>query len=136
MTDLKVVYTDKHESRPNGKDLAWVEYHALQWLNEKDNSITHSNALPQSLHIDPRQMRMDLLFSEDAQSMPKRLYMLAVRKSLTPSVMTTPMVGNRVDEKGLLVTIQGQPGKPEAMREFLLSNEVRQIIPEDAILLM
>jgi len=133
MADLKVVYADKRESRPDYKDIAWVEYTALQWFDEADNRVVKNNALPISAHIAPKQMRIDLLFSEDSQIMPKRLYMLAVSKSLVPSVMTAPMTGQRHDEKGMLVTIQGSPHNPQAMRDFLATSEMKEILPDDAI---
>jgi hypothetical protein len=136
MTDLKVVYADKHESRPDYKNIAWVEYNALQWLDEAGGRTIKSNALPLSAHIAPAQMRIDLLFSEESQTMPKRLYMLAVSKSLIPSVMPAPLLGAHSDEKGLLVTIQGHPDNPQAMRDFLSSSEMREILPSDAISLM
>ena len=136
MNDLKVVYADKRESRPDYKDIAWLEYNTLQWLDEADNRIVKSKSLPLSVHVAPRQMRIDLLFSEESQIMPKRLYMLAVSKSLVPSVMPAPLTAPRQDEKGLLVTIQGSPDNREAMRQFLCSSEMREILPEDAIALM
>ena len=136
MAELRVVYADKHESRPDYKEVAWVEYNALQWLDEADNCIVKSKTLPVSAHIAPKQMRIDLLFPEESQIMPKRLYMLAVSKSLTPSLMPASITSGHHEGKGLLVTIQGNPSNPQAMRDFLNSSEMKEILPADAIAMM
>lgn len=136
MAELKVVYTDKRESRPDYKDIAWVEYNSLQWLDEAENRVVKSSALPITVHIAPKQMRIDLLFPENSQIMPKRLYSLAIGKSLTPSLMPTPIKTSHGEQKGLLLSIQGERDQPEAMHEFLASSEMREILPTDAIQLM
>lgn len=147
MSGLRVVYTDKRERRPDGRHIAWAEYHCLQWLDEAENHIVSNGMLPISVHIAPTQMRIDLLFPETSDIIPKRLYTLAVSKSLAPSLMTTPIKVTPADEKarkdekdrdekGLLITIQGDISNPAAMQEFLSSSEVRNVMPADAIFLM
>ena len=138
---MKVVYIDKTENRPNYKDLGWVEYSYLQLLDEEDGRLIRSNNLPQSIHMVPKSMRIDMLFIDHAQQVtPKRLYMLAVSKGLIPSVINTPMGNNAnhgaLEPKGLLVSIQGTLENPQQMRDFLMSSEVREIIPTDGIATM
>lgn len=135
MTGYKVVYADRQESR-NDQGIIWVEYSGLQWLDETTQQINKSSALPLSLHIAPKQMRLNMIFPEHVQIAPKRLYMLAFSKQLEPSVSPASINHQGKDEKGTLVTVQGTPDKPEAMREFLNSMEIKDILPEEAISLM
>lgn len=127
--------THTHDSQL--RDLSWIEYSGLQWLDEATHSVSTSTALPLTIHIAPKQNRIDMIFSDHAEIAAKRLYMLAFSKSLTSSLSIMPITQHASKvEKGMLVTIQGDQNNTGAMKEFLQTLEIRSVLPEEAIRLM
>lgn len=137
MTGLEVVYADKQESKSENQELIWAEYNQLQWLDKNTHHLSKGSSLPLSVHVAPKQMRIDMVFPEHAEIAAKRLYMLAFSKSLTSSVSSVPISGDSdKEQKGLLVSVQGDTDTPDAMQSFLKSGEIHDILPKDAISVM